>query len=118
MYDNTLEFEDRVYLDPTTSRDEQMSFLDTYRDIQNKNNQQIAQENYNLGTPISSNLGGLGGGAREVWKGQYQRPQTNLAIANLTTAAQQSVLNQAMTNYQNMLLNRYNQAKRKKVLRG
>lgn len=113
MYENTFDFEDRVYLNPETSRNEQLSFLDTYRNAQAKNNQQIATENYNLGTPISSNLGGLGGGAGEVWRGQYQRPQTNLAIANLTSAAQQTALNQALTNYQNMLQNRYNQAKRR-----
>lgn len=113
MYENTFEQEDRIYLDPTTSRDEQLGFLNTYKDIQAKNNAQIARENYNLGTPISSNLGGLGGGTGTQWKAQYQRPQTDLAIANLTTAAQQTALNQALTNYQNMLQNRYNQAKRK-----
>lgn len=118
MYENTFEEENRLYLDPTVSRDEQMSFIDTYKDIQARNNAQIARENYNLGTPISSNLGGLGGGAGTVWKAQYQRPQTDLAIANLTTAAQQSALNQAMTNYKNLLQNRYNQAKRAAYKRG
>lgn len=113
MYDNTFEFEDRVYLDPTLSRDEQMSFVDVYKNIQNRNNQQIVRENYNLGTPITSNLGGLGGGTGDVWKGQYQRPQTDLAIANLRTSAQLSALNQAMDNYKNMLQNRYNQARRR-----
>lgn len=112
MKDNeTLEFENRTYINPDVSRDEQMAFIDTMRDIQAQNNAQIATETHNLGTDIESTRGGLSG-SEEYWKSLYQTPQTEAAVANMKAVAQQSALNDALSNYQSMLQNRYNQAYR------
>ena len=108
---STFEFENRTYINPDVSRDEQMAFIDTMRDIQAQNNAQIATETHNLGTDIESTRGGLSG-SEEYWKSLYQTPQTNAAVANMKAVAQQSALNDALSNYQSMLQNRYNQAYR------
>lgn len=106
-----IEFEGRQYVNPDISRDEQMAFIDTMRDIQAQNNAQIATETHNLGTDIESTRGGLTG-SEEYWKSLYQTPQTDAAVANMKAVAQQSALNDALSNYQSMLQNRYNQAYR------
>lgn len=106
-----LEFENRQYVNPDISRDEQTDFINTLRDIQAQNNAQIATETHNLGTDIDHPRGGLNG-SEEYWKGRYQTPQTEAAIANMKAVAQQSALNTALSNYNNMLQNRYNQAYR------
>lgn len=107
----TFEFENRTYLNPDISRDEQTDFINTLRDIQAQNNAQIATETHNLGTDIDHPRGGLSG-SEEYWKGRYQTPQTEAAVANLKAVAQQSALNDALSNYNNMLQNRYSQAYR------
>ena len=112
MKDNeTFEFENRQYINPDVSRDEQTAFIDTLRDIQAQNNAQIATETHNLGTDIEHPRGGLNG-SEEYWKSLYQTPQTNAAVADMKAVAQQTALNDALTNYQNMLQDRYNQAYR------
>lgn len=108
---STFEFENRTYINPDISRDEQTDFINTLRDIQAQNNAQIATETHNLGTDIDHPRGGLSG-SEEYWKGRYQTPQTEAAIANMKAVAQQSALNTALSNYNNMLQNRYNQAYR------
>lgn len=108
---STFEFEGRTYINPDVSRDEQTAFIDTLRDIQAQNNAQIETETHNLGTDVEPRLGGLTG-SEEYWKGLYQTPQTNAAVANMKAVAQQTALNDALSNYQNMLQNRYNQAYR------
>lgn len=109
--EETFEFENRKYINPDISRDEQTDFINTLRDIQAQNNAQIATETHNLGTDIDHPRGGLNG-SEEYWKGRYQTPQTEAAIANMKAVAQQSALNTALSNYNNMLQNRYSQAYR------
>ena len=112
MNENELiDFENRKYINPDISRDEQTDFINTLRDIQAQNNAQIATETHNLGTDIDHPRGGLNG-SEEYWKGRYQTPQTEAAIANMKAVAQQSALNTALSNYNNMLQNRYSQAYR------
>lgn len=112
MKDNeTFEFENRQYINPDISRDEQTAFIDTLRDIQAQNNAQIKTETHNLGTDVEPIRGGLTG-SEEYWNSRYQTPQTNAAVANMKAVAQQTALNDALTNYQNMLQNRYDQAYR------
>lgn len=107
----TIEFEGRQYVNPDISRDEQMAFIDTMRDIQAQNNAQIATETHNLGTDVEPIRGGLSG-SEEYWKSKYQTPQTDALVSNMKAVAQQAALNTALSNYQNMLQNRYNQAYR------
>ncbi len=112
MKDNeTFEFENRTYINPDVSRDEQTAFIDTLRDIQAQNNAQIATETHNLGTDVEPIRGGLTG-SEEYWNNRYQTPQTNAAVANMKAVAQQTALNDALSNYQGMLQNRNNQAYR------
>ncbi len=106
-----IEFEGRQYVNPDISRDEQMAFINTMRDMQAQNNAQIATETHNLGTDVEPNRGGLSG-SEDYWMSRYQTPQTNELVANMKAVAQQSALNNAMSNYSNMLQNRYNQAYR------
>lgn len=103
------EFESRNYLDPTISRDEQISFIDNLRETQAKNTAQINADTYALGSQLPSNLGGLSG-AEDTFVARYQTPQTNQTVANLRLAAQQSALNTALSNLQNAYKQRYNQA--------
>lgn len=111
MNEEVFSFEDRDYVNPTLSRDEQLSFIDNFRDIEQQNINQINADTYALGTQVPSNLGGLTG-SEGIWNARYRTPKTETTIANLQAAAQQSALNQAMTNLQNMWQNRYNQAYR------
>lgn len=102
-------FEERNYLSPTVSRDEQLQFVDTLRDTMSKNQAQISADTYALGSQLPSNLGGLGG-ASETFTARYQTPYVQQTAADLRKAAQQTALNQALTNYQNAWKKRYNDA--------
>lgn len=110
--DNFYEFESRAYIDPKLSSGEQQKFISNFRDIQGQNNAQIATDTYNLGKALPSNLGGLGGG-ESYFNARYQTPQVNNMVANLESAAKLQELNDAMTNYQSQLKERYNQAYRR-----
>ena len=109
--DEFYEYEDRAYINPTLSSGEQEAFISNLRDIQGQNNAQIAEQTYNLGTAVPSNLGGLGGG-EAYFTSRYQTPQVNDMVATLQSAAQAQALNDVMSNYQNQLQNRYKQAYR------
>lgn len=110
MNDNDFSmFEDRAYLSPTVSRDEQLSFIDTLRNTQAQNTQQINADTYALGSQLPSNLGGLSG-AEDTFVARYQKPQTEQTVADLRTAAQQTALNQALSNLQSAYRKRYNDA--------
>lgn len=111
MGNETIEFEDRLYVNPELSMAEQDQFIEKFRNIQSQNQAQINRDTYNLGTPVSSNLGGLTG-AEGLWNTQYQRPQVNAAIENLRQVGVQQAVNTAMANQQNAMQNRINQAKR------
>lgn len=102
-------FEDRTYLTPTKSRDEQTQFIDTLRETMGNKTAQINADTYALGTQVPSNLGGLSG-AEGTFTARYQTPQLNQTAADLRTAAQQTALNQALSNLQNAWKKRYNDA--------
>lgn len=109
--DTIIEIEGRQYVSPTKSRDEQLAFIDTLRDVTAENTAQINQNTYNLGSPVTSNVGGLGG-SEALWQAQYQTPQVDATIADLRTVAQQQALNQELSNLQDVYQNRYKQARR------
>lgn len=110
--DEFYEYEDRAYVKPTLSSGEQEAFIDNLRNIQGQNNAQIAQQTYNLGTDVPSNLGGLGGG-ESYFMSRYQTPQVDEMVATLKSAAQAQALNDVMSNYQSQLKQRYNNAYRR-----
>lgn len=123
----TYEFEDRTYIEPKVSRDEQLGFIDRLREIERKDLQKIATDTHNLGTDVTSNLGGLSGigkpnslgisgadtGSAGIWRNRYERPQTNALVADLKATAQATALNTALNNMLKQYKNRYNQAARK-----
>lgn len=111
MNDEVSTFEEREYISPTLSRDEQLSFIENLRQVQAQNQQQVNDETHALGTDVTSNLGGLTG-AQGLWADQYVNPQVQSMTANLTKVAQADAAKAAMQNLSNMWSNRYNQAKR------
>lgn len=111
MNNITINDEGLMEISPTASRDEQMAFIDTYRQLQGENTAQIGETAHALGSDLPAQLGGLHGPS-EYMKSRYQTPQTESRVASLRTAAQLSALNQLMQNEQNKWSNRYNQAYR------
>lgn len=109
--DTLTQVEDRTYVNPQKGLNERLQFIDTLRDVQAQNTAQINQNTYNLGSPVASNVGGLGG-SEALWQAQYQTPQTNAQIADLKAVAQQTALNQAMQNLSDIYQNQYKQASR------
>lgn len=109
--DEYTEFQNRYYVNPEVSMDEQNQFIDKFRDLQNADQVQINRDTYNLGTPTSSNKGGLVG-AEGMWDVQYRRPAVNQAIENLRQVNMQQALNMSMANQQNVMANRVQQAQR------
>ena len=105
------EVEGRTYVNPQVALGESDTFIDNLRQTQQANTQQIAQDTYNLGTAVPSNLGGLIGG-EGYWTSRYQTPQTNATVANLRAAAQAKALNDVLANEQAIWKNRYQQAYR------
>lgn len=113
MQDDTIfELEDRLYVNPQTSLNEQQQFLNTLRDIQAQNTAEINQNTYNLGSPVTSNIGGLTGSEGQ-WKAQYQTPQTQATVAGLKAAMQEQALKTDLNNQLNYWKNRLNQAQRR-----
>lgn len=106
-----IEFENRDYVNPQVSLDEQSAFIDNLRQTQQANNQQIKADTYNLGTAVPSNLGGLTG-SESYWTSRYQTPQTNNNVANLRATAQANALNQVLQDVQSMWKKRYQDAYR------
>lgn len=105
---STLE-EDRRYIKPEVSLNEQNAFIDNLRTVQAQNNAEIKNDTYNLGTAVPSNLGGLVGG-ESYFNARYQTPQTNALISDLRSAAQAQALNEAMSNELAKAKERYNKA--------
>lgn len=105
----TYDFEERKYINPETSRNEQQDFINTFRDIQSQNNAEINQQTHNLGRDIPSNLGGLTG-SEGYFQSRYQTPQVNAIVSNLDAAAQASALNQVLNNLQSQYKQRYTKA--------
>lgn len=109
------EVEGRYYADPNVALNESNQFIDNLRNIQNQQNQEIAQQTYNLGTDIESVRGGLGTNTTNdlsYFTSRYQVPQTTSVVANLRAAAQAAALNQVLSDEQEMWKNRYQNAYR------
>ena len=109
------EVESRYYLNPQVGLDESNKFIENLRSTQQQNNAQIAKDTYNLGTEVSSNLGGLGTNTPaglSYFTSRTQAPQTSSAVANLRATAQAAALNQALQNEQEIWKKRYNDAYR------
>lgn len=106
---DTFAFENREYVSPTVSRDEQLGFIDNLRDVRNQNIERINADTYNLGTQVPSIRGGLGG-SNATFESRYVTPYVNSTIQGLKTAAQQTALTQALENLQAQYKQRYNEA--------
>mgnify|MGYP007122036262 CR=1 FL=1 len=109
------EVDGRQYLNPQVALDESNKFIDNLRSTQTQQNQQIAQDTYNLGLALPSAQGGLGTNTASnmgYFTSRYQTPQTNAAVANLRAAAQAAALNQALQNEQEIWKKKYQDAYR------
>lgn len=102
---------DRRYVNPQVSLNEQNAFIDNLRNAQGQDTAQIRQDTYNLGTAVPSNLGGLAGGSN-YFKSRYQTPQTNSMVADLRAAAQAQALSTLLSNEIGKAQKRYNDAYR------
>lgn len=105
------EIESRYYLNPQIALDESNNFIENLRSTQQQNTAQIARDTEQLGTAVSSNLGGLGGGT-DYWTARYSTPQTNATVANLRATAQAQALNEVLSNEQEIWKKRYQDAYR------
>lgn len=101
-----------LQLKPESSRDEQLAFLDTLREIQGTQNQEIQDATHALGSDVTPQYGGLNG-TNSYWLSRFQAPQTESRLASLRSAAQSSALNTALNNYLDKLKEDYNTAYRK-----
>ena len=110
------EVEGRYYANPQVALDESNQFIDNLRATQQGNNQQIAEQTYNLGTAVPTNLGGLtsptGDAGLSYFTSRYTVPQTSSAVANLRATAQAQALNEVLANEQAMWKKRYQDAYR------
>lgn len=110
------EVDGRYYTNPQVALDESNQFIENLRATQQGNNQQVAEQTYNLGTAVPTNLGGLtsptGDAGLSYFTSRYQTPQTNSAVANLRAAAQAQALNEVLANEQAMWKKRYQDAYR------
>lgn len=113
--DEYTEVDGRGYVNPQVALDESNRFIDQLRATQAQQNQQIAQDTYNLGTSVPSVQGGLGTNTpagMSYFTSRIQNPQTSSAVANLRATAQAAALNQALQNEQEIWKKRYNDAYR------
>ena len=104
-------YEDRAYIEPTLSRDEQLGFVSTLRDTIDKNTARINTQTQKLGTNITPNYGGLTG-SNSYFKQRYQTTPVEAQMNTLKATAQAKALNDLLTNYQNQAANKYQQAYR------
>lgn len=104
-------FEDRAYVSPTVSSNEQLEFIDKLKGIVEKDTARVNAQTQTLGTDITSNLGGLTG-SEGYFAQRYQTLPVEAQVNTLKATAQAKALNDLMTNYQNQAANRYNQAYR------
>lgn len=102
---------ERAYVSPTISRDEQLGFIDNLRNMIGRENQRIATQTQNLGTNVPSSLGGLTGSG-SYFQQRYQTMPVENAVNQLKATAQAKALNDIMTNYEAQAKNRYTQAYR------
>jgi hypothetical protein len=116
MNNETYDFEDRKYINPTVSRDEQLGFIDNFRDTQAQDLNDIVIDTHNLGTDVPSSIGGLNG-ATGMWNAQYLAPKMATMITSMKATAQAQALSDILANYQNQLKQRYNKAYRDYALK-
>lgn len=109
--DEYYTYEDRVYVSPTVSRDEQLGFVDTLRDTVSSNAARIGAQTQALGTNISPNLGGLAG-SEGYFAQRYQTTPVEAQVKTLKATAQAKALNDLLSNYQSQAQEKYNQAYR------
>lgn len=102
---------DRRYVKPEISLNEQNAFIDNLRDTQAQGAAEIRQDTYNLGTAVPSSLGGLGGGS-SYFTSRYQTPQMNSLVSGLRATAQSKALSDAMQNEIGKMKKLYNDAYR------
>lgn len=131
--DEYYNFEDNNYINPTMSRDEQLSFVDNLRNIQDKRNTEIETQTHGLGTQIPSKKGGLNAFSTQLnttgtggplldengvaktnpdsfFNKRYQTTQLDSQVAALKSAAQASALNNILANEQAQWKKLYNDA--------
>lgn len=101
--------DEQRYINPQVALDESNAFIQNLRDAQKANTAEIAQDTYNLGMAVPSNIGGLGG-SDSYFNARYQTPQTNTIVADLKTMAQAQALNDALNNKMSQAKERYNKA--------
>lgn len=106
-----LNIEDKLYVNPQVSLDEQTAFIDNLRNVQNQNSAEINRQTYDLGTAVPSNLGGLTGG-EGYFAARYQTPQDASLAANLRATAQAQALNDILAGQVDVMKQRYNNAYR------
>lgn len=111
MNNESYDFENRKYVNPTISRDEQLAFVDNLRNVQQNDMSKIVRDTHNLGSDLPSNEGGLTG-AEGIWNAQYVDPKVNEMVAGLKSAAQAQALNDILTNHQDQWKQRYSEAYR------
>lgn len=101
--------DDRRYINPQVALDESNAFIQNLRDTQQTRNAEISRDTHNLGTDVTSNLGGLSG-SDSYFNARYQTPQTNTLIADLKATAQAQALTDAMNNALSQAKQRYSKA--------
>lgn len=104
--------DERRYISPTLSRDEQLGFVDTLRDVMGRNTAEINTQTERLGTDIPSNLGGLTG-ADSYFTQRYQTVPLESEVSALKSTAQAKALNDLLSNYESQMKNRAQQAYRR-----
>lgn len=107
--DFSYEENGRRYINPQVALDEENAFIQNLRDNQTQDNAKIYQDTHNLGTDVSSNIGGLNGG-ETYFNARYQTPQTNKTISDLRATAQAKALSDALENELNKAKKNYQDA--------
>ena len=92
------DYEDRRYVNPVTSRDEQLTFANNLRSVADNDIAKIKSDTYNLGTHVPSNMGGLTG-STGLWNKNFVSPKVESMTQGLRAVAQSSALENAMNNY-------------------
>lgn len=105
------DLEDRRYVSPTVSRDEQLGFINTLRDTMGQNTAQINAQTERLGAGIPSSMGGLAGSG-SYFTQRYQTTPLEARANTLKSTAQAKALNDLMSNYERQMANRAQQAYR------
>ena len=105
----TFEFEDRRYVQPQRTLDEQNSFIDKLRAMESSDLAKIERDTHALGTDVPSIHGGLTGSGN-IWRERFEKPQTNSLVSGLKSTAQASALETALNNLRNQWKKRYDKA--------